>query len=54
VVEQRELEQRIAGLPWWHYKFEFDSGVPTPVFNQSTIDRHELRRPRQGRTSCWV
>ncbi|MGA2321945.1 MAG: methyltransferase domain-containing protein, partial [Solirubrobacteraceae bacterium] len=43
-MERRELEERIAGFPRWHYRFEFDNGATTPVFNQRSINRNEQRR----------
>jgi SAM-dependent methyltransferase len=39
-----ELEQRIAAFPAWSYRFEFDGGVATPVFNRAMVNRQEQRR----------
>jgi len=43
-VQAAELEQRIAAFPAWSYRFEFDGGVATPVFNSSVVNRQEQRR----------
>jgi SAM-dependent methyltransferase len=43
-VETEELQDRIAAFPRWHYKFEFDNGVSTPVTSREVINRHEQRR----------
>jgi len=39
-----DLEQRIAAFPAWSYRFEFDGGVATPVFNRGVVNRQEQRR----------
>ncbi len=43
-VEVKQLEERIAAFPGWHYRFEFDNGVSTPVSDRSVVNRHEQRR----------
>jgi tRNA (mo5U34)-methyltransferase len=43
-LETRELEQRIAAFARWHYQFEFDDGVKTPIHDLAQINRHEQRR----------
>ncbi len=43
-MDADELRCRIAAFPTWHYGFEFDGGVTTPLANPSTINRHEQRR----------
>lgn len=39
-----ELEARIAEFPRWHYKFDFQGGVSTPIADSSRVIRHENRR----------
>jgi SAM-dependent methyltransferase len=43
-MERSELEKKIAAFPRWHYKFEFDNGVTTPMFDPKRINRCEQRR----------
>jgi tRNA (mo5U34)-methyltransferase len=43
-VDAAELEARIAAFPGWHYSFQFDNGVSTPVSDPGAINRHEQRR----------
>jgi SAM-dependent methyltransferase len=43
-VQVGELERRIAAFPAWSYRFEFDGGVTTPVFNGAVANRQEQRR----------
>lgn len=43
-VQAGELEQRIAAFPAWSYRFEFDGGVATPVFDAAVANRQEQRR----------
>jgi SAM-dependent methyltransferase len=43
-MELAELEERIAAFPRWHYQFEFDGGVQTPVPFPGQRNRHEQRR----------
>lgn len=43
-MDAEELEERIAAFPRWLYRFEFDSGVVTPVAQPGQINRQEQRR----------
>jgi tRNA (mo5U34)-methyltransferase len=43
-MERAELQERIAAFPRWHYQFEFDGGVHTPVSHRGQRNRHEQRR----------
>jgi SAM-dependent methyltransferase len=43
-VNREELEERIAAYPNWNYRFEFESGVSTPVAWEHQVNRHEQRR----------
>jgi predicted nicotinamide N-methyase len=43
-VNDQELEERIAAFPSWHYMFEFEGGVRTPVPWPGQINRHRQRR----------
>lgn len=43
-MEVDELQDRLAAFPRWHYKFEFDNGVSTPMHDRDMINRHEQRR----------
>jgi SAM-dependent methyltransferase len=43
-VEAHELQERIAEFPRWHYRFEFEGGVSTPVVDIGKVNRHEQRR----------
>ncbi len=43
-METQELQDRIAAFPRWHYRFEFEGGVSTPVPEREVINRHEQRR----------
>lgn len=43
-MERDELERRIGEFPRWHYRFEFDDGVATPLANVGMVNRHEQRR----------
>jgi tRNA (mo5U34)-methyltransferase len=43
-VEAHELQERIAEFPRWHYRFEFEGGVSTPVVDLGKVNRHEQRR----------
>jgi len=43
-MEPAELEERIAAFPRWHYRFQFDGGIETPVARIGQINRHEQRR----------
>lgn len=43
-MQAEELQRRIAAFSRWHYRFEFDGGVTTPIYRQDHINRHEQRR----------
>jgi SAM-dependent methyltransferase len=43
-VDRQELQGRIAELAPWHYRFEFEDGVTTPIENPAMLNRHEQRR----------
>jgi SAM-dependent methyltransferase len=43
-MEVQELQRRIAAFPQWHYRFEFDGGVTTPIAVVDHINRVEQRR----------
>jgi tRNA (mo5U34)-methyltransferase len=43
-MQAEELEQRIAAFSRWHYRFEFDGGITTPIYRRDHINRHEQRR----------
>jgi SAM-dependent methyltransferase len=43
-LEAHELEERIAAFPRWHYRFQFEGGIETPVARVGQINRHEQRR----------
>ncbi len=43
-METGELKERIAAFPRWHYRFEFDGGVSTPMPDPGMVNRHEQRR----------
>jgi tRNA (mo5U34)-methyltransferase len=43
-VSPEELQQRIAELSEWHYRFEFDNGVSTPVPDSRLLIRQAQRR----------
>ncbi len=43
-MQPPELQDRIAAFPRWHYRFEFENGVATPVVDVGKINRHEQRR----------
>ena len=42
-MDRAELESRIAAFDRWHYEFEFEGGVRTPVWDLSRSSRHEQR-----------
>ncbi len=42
-MEAQELQDRIASFPRWHYRFEFEGGIATPVSHRGQINRHEQR-----------
>jgi len=43
-VNREQLEERIAEFPHWNYKFEFDNGASTPLFDPKVVNRQEQRR----------
>jgi SAM-dependent methyltransferase len=43
-VQTPELQERIAEFPRWHYRFEFEGGVSTPVVDLGRVNRHAQRR----------
>ncbi len=43
-VEPKDLQARIAEFPRWHYAFEFEGGVSTPVADGIMRNRHQQRR----------
>ncbi len=43
-MNAQELQDRIAAFPYWHYRFDFDEGISTPVHDRSIVNRHEQRR----------
>jgi SAM-dependent methyltransferase len=43
-MDARELRDRIAAFPRWHYKFEFQDGISTPMPDRGMVNRHEQRR----------
>lgn len=43
-MTDQELEERIAAFARWHYEFEFDGGIRTPVPWPGQINRHRQRR----------
>ncbi len=44
LASSQELQDRIDAFARWHYRFEFDDGVSTPVPDWSRVNRHEQRR----------
>jgi tRNA (mo5U34)-methyltransferase len=44
MMQADELQRRIAQFSRWHYKFEFDGGISTPIYREDHINRHEQRR----------
>lgn len=40
----QELQRRIDAFPVWHYRFEFDEGVSTPIYRPDYANRHIQRR----------
>jgi SAM-dependent methyltransferase len=43
-MEAQELQERIDSFPRWHYLFEFDNGVTTPIDVEHNVNRAEQRR----------
>lgn len=42
-MDVNELQERIAAFPQWHYQFEFEGGVRTPVSYGGQVNRQEQR-----------
>ena len=42
-MDPTELRSRISELGRWHYRFEFDGGVATPIWSEDRVNRHEER-----------
>jgi tRNA (mo5U34)-methyltransferase len=42
-MDPTELRSRIEGLGRWHYQFEFESGITTPIWKADRINRHAER-----------
>jgi tRNA (mo5U34)-methyltransferase len=43
-MDTEELRRRIDGFPRWHYEFEFEGGVRTPIAKPAEMNRHRQRR----------
>jgi hypothetical protein len=48
-MEVQELQRRIAEFPRWHYRFEFENGVTTPIFVPDHVERVERERQHVNR-----
>jgi SAM-dependent methyltransferase len=42
-MDPTELQSRIQELGRWHYRFEFDGGITTPIWSDDRVNRHEER-----------
>ncbi len=42
-MDPAELQSRIEGLGRWHYRFEFDGGITTPIWSDDRVNRHDER-----------
>ena len=42
-MNDTELRSRIAAFDTWHYRFEFEGGIHTPIRNETRVNRHEQR-----------
>jgi tRNA (mo5U34)-methyltransferase len=42
-MNDAELRSRIAAFDTWHYRFEFEGGIHTPIRNETRVNRHEQR-----------
>ena len=42
-MDPTELRSRISELGRWHYRFEFDNGVTTPIWKEDRVNRHQER-----------
>jgi SAM-dependent methyltransferase len=40
----QDLQRRIDAFSVWHYAFEFDGGVTTPIYREDYVNRHRQRR----------
>ncbi len=43
-MDSDHLRERIAAFPRWHYRFDFEGGVSTPIAKPEEMNRHEQRR----------
>jgi SAM-dependent methyltransferase len=43
-MEAQELRERIAAFPRWHYQFEFDGDIRTPMPDRGMVNRHKQRQ----------
>lgn len=43
-MDADELRQRIAAFPRWHYRFDFEDGISTPIAKPEEMNRHRQRR----------
>jgi len=43
-MDAAELQQRIDAFSRWHYRFEFDGGITTPIDDNVEVNRHEQRK----------
>ncbi len=43
-MDTQELAERIAAFPRWHYRFEFEGGLSTPIAKPAEANRHEQRK----------
>ena len=43
-MDTQQLTERIAAFPRWHYRFEFEGGVSTPIAKPAEANRHEQRK----------
>jgi tRNA (mo5U34)-methyltransferase len=43
-MDAQQLTERIAAFPRWHYQFEFEGGVSTPIAKPAEANRHEQRK----------
>ena len=42
-MDPAEIQTRIGELGRWHYRFEFDGGIATPIWSADRVNRHEER-----------
>ncbi|HEY0517308.1 MAG TPA: methyltransferase domain-containing protein [Solirubrobacteraceae bacterium] len=43
-MQAEELQERIAAYPLWHYQFEFEGGIRTPLVDRARVNRQRQRR----------